>query len=308
METESVSKTESASKLQSYQMSRSVTWFLIALPKALMFGVILVIPFLMAVWISFHQWNPIAAQHPFVGLDNYARMLDDQVLHNSLINTIGYAFGKIAVGIPIALGLALMLDKRLRGTRLYTTAIFMPVVTSWAVVSLIWKFIYQPDFGLLNTALSSVGMPTYEWLRSTDTALLSILIMSLWKEIGFNMVIFLAGLSSIPETYYEAAEVDGANALQRFRHITFPLLMPTTFFVVIITLTTSFRLFTQVFVMTAGGPIHSSYSLVFFFYQQGFQQLNMGYASAVAVLLFVIVFVFSVVQEMTWADEVEYGN
>lgn len=281
-------------------------WFTLVGPKIALFAVIFLIPFVMAIWLSLHEWNPIAAEQPFIGLDNYARLLNDQLFHNAIINTTGYAAALVFVGIPISLFLAVLLDSQIRGTEIYSAAIFLPVVTSWVVVSLIWTFIFNPEFGVLNRALRAVGLPTLQWLRSTDTALASIALMSIWKNIGFNMIIFLAGLRSIPTSYYEAARIDGAGAWQRFRYITLPLLKPTTFFVVVVTMIGSFRLFTQVFVMTDGGPVYSSYSLVFYFYRTGFQDFQMGYASAMAVVLFIVVFVLSVAQQKTWGESVEY--
>ncbi|WP_416840417.1 carbohydrate ABC transporter permease [Haloferax sp. DFSO52] len=282
------------------------SWYAIVLPKVIVFSAILIVPFFGAVYISLHQWDPLAATHPFIGLENYVQLFQDPVFWISLKNTIGFSLGLLLIDVPIALGLALLLDKNLRGTRFYSTAIFLPVVTSWVVVSLIWTWIYNPNYGLLNTALRTVGLPTFEWLNSTDTALLSIILMSIWKHIGFNMVLFLSGLKSIPDVYYEAAKMDGATRFNRFRYITLPLLKSTSVFVVIVTMILSFRLFTQVFVMTGGGPVNSSYSLVFYFYEQGFSQFKMGYASALAVVLFVVVFVLSLLQQKSWGDDVEY--
>lgn len=282
------------------------SWLLLALPKVVLMVTVMVIPFLGAFWISLHEWDPLASSHPFVGLDNYVALFNDPVFWRSLANTIGFATGMLIVNVPIALGLALLLDKGLRGTKVYSTAIFLPVVTSWVVVSLIWSWIYHPNYGMLNELLRLLGLPTFDWLNSTRTSLLSITIMSIWKHVGFNMVIFLAGLKSIPNSLYEAAKMDGAGAYERFRYVTLPLLKPTSLFVVVVTLIFSFRLFTQVFVMTGGGPIHSSYSLVFYFYEQGFDRFRMGYASAIAVVFFVVVFFLSMLQQRTWGEDVEY--
>ncbi|WP_458210410.1 carbohydrate ABC transporter permease [Haladaptatus sp. NG-SE-30] len=291
---------------QAVESKNEISWASLVVPKIVLFGAILILPFFMAVWISLHEWDPISPNKPFVGLEHYVTLLRDPLFHNAIINTAGYAAALVFVGIPISLFLAVLLDKELRGTSFYSGAIFLPVVTSWVVVSLIWMFIFNPDFGLMNRMLDSVGLPTLEWLRSTKTALASIALMSIWKNVGFNMVIFLAGLRSIPDSYYEAARIDGANAWEQFRYITLPLLKSTTFFVVVVTMISSFRLFTQVFVMTEGGPVHSTYSIVFYFYQKGFAQFEMGYASALAVVLFVIVFALSILQQYTWGDDVEY--
>ncbi|WP_101296806.1 carbohydrate ABC transporter permease [Halegenticoccus soli] len=283
-----------------------LSWYLIVFPKVLLFSVVLLVPFVGAFWISLHQWEPLATQHPFVGLDNYVALFRDPIFWDALVNTAGYSLALIAIDVPIALGLALLLNMNLRGTKFYSAAIFLPVVTSWVVVSLIWSWLYNPQYGLINAALGTVGLPQPDWLQSSKTALASIALMSIWKHVGFNMVIFLAGLKGIPDDFYEAAIIDGANRWQRFRYITLPLLKPTSFFVVVVTLIFSFRLYTQVYVMTQGGPVHSTYSIVFYFWEQGFQQFNMGYASAIAVVLFLIVFGLSIVQQRTWGDTVEY--
>lgn len=283
-----------------------LTWYAIVLPKVILFAAILLVPFIGAFYISLHEWEPLAQSHPFVGLDNYVRLFNDPVFWEAVINTALYSLALLVFDVPIALGLALLLNMNLRGTKFYSAAIFLPVVTSWVVVSLIWTWLYNPEYGLLNTILGSIGLPQLSWLQSSSTALASIALMSVWKHIGFNMVIFLAGLKGIPDELYEAAIVDGANRWQRFRNITLPLLKPTTFFVVIVTLIFSFRVYTQVFVMTRGGPAQSTYTIVYYFWQMGFQEFEMGYASAIAVVLFLLVFGLSMIQQRTWGDNVEY--
>lgn len=281
-------------------------WYLIILPKVVISVSFLLIPFIAAIGISFFEWSPLATTHPFVGLDNYIELLTDPVFINSVINTTGYSASLLLIDVPIALGLAILLDMNLRGTRFYSTAIFLPVVTSWVVVSLIWTWIYNPSSGVLNLFLGWLGLPTLNWLNNSDTALAAITAMSIWKHVGFNMVIFLSGLKGIPNTFYEAATMDGANRWQKFRYITLPLLKPTSFLVVILTMIFSFRFFTQVFVMTGGGPVHSSYSIMFYFYELGFSKFRMGLASAVGVILFIFVFALSLVQNQYFEDDVNY--
>ncbi len=283
-----------------------LSWYAIVLPKVFIFAAVLLIPFLGAFYVSLHQWEPLAQSHPFVGIDNYVRLVQDPIFWDALINTAGYSLALLVFDVPIALGLALLLNMNMRGTKFYSAAIFLPVVTSWVVVSLIWSWIYNPQYGLLNTMLGTIGLPQLSWLQSSKTALASIALMSIWKHIGFNMVIFLAGLKGIPDDLYEAAIIDGANRWERFRYVTLPLLKPTTFFVFVVTLVFSFRVYTQVYVMTNGGPVHSTYTIVYYFWQTGFQQFEMGYASAIAVVLFLLVFGLSVLQQRTWGDDVGY--
>jgi ABC-type sugar transport system permease subunit len=281
-------------------------WYAIVFPKVLVLTLFLGVPFVAAIAISFFEWSPLASTHPFVGLENYQTLLTDPVFHNSIINTVTYSASLLLIDVPIALGLAILLDMNLRGTKVYSTAIFLPVVTSWVVVSLIWSWIYNPNFGALNLFFGWVGLPTLDWLRNTDTALAAIIAMSIWKHVGFNMVIFLAGLKGIPNTFHEAATMDGASRWERFRYVTLPLLRPTTFLVVILTMIFSFRFFTQVYVMTGGGPVQSSYSIMFYFYELGFSKFNMGLASAVGVILFVGVFALSLLQNRYFDDDVDY--
>lgn len=283
-------------------------WYLIVLPKVFVLMMFLMVPFIAAIGMSFFEWSPLAGitGQPFVGLDNYVVLMNDSVFHKSVINTVTYSASLLLIDVPIALGLAVLLDMNLRGTKYYSTLIFLPVVTSWVVVSLIWTWIYNPDYGALNFFLGAIGLPTLDWLNNSDTALAAIIAMSIWKHVGFNMVIFLAGLKGIPNTFYEAATMDGASRWQKFRYVTLPLLRPTTFLVVILTMIFSFRFFTQVFVMTGGGPVQSSYSIMFYFYELGFSEFKMGLASAVGVFLFVFVFALSLVQNHYFDQDVGY--
>lgn len=284
----------------------AIGWFLFSVPKIAAVTLFLVLPFLIAFWMSFHEWNPIAASKPFVGLDNYVRMFNDPVFRNSVINNVFYGFGMIAVSIPISLGLAILINVGLPGSRFFSASIFAPVVISWVIVSLIWKQIYHPSVGILNVTLQTLGLPAVDWLVNTDTSMLSITVVGIWKNVGFNMVVFLAGLQSIPDHLYEASKIDGANRFQRFRYITLPQLKPTLFFVVVITMIGSFRLFAPVFVMTDGGPIASSHTIVYYFYDVAFNGFNMGYGSAMAVFLFVVVFALSVILQDRFGDQNEY--
>jgi len=281
-------------------------WFGIVAPKMVFLVGIFVLPFAAAIVISFHEWSPIAQDAPFVGLSHYRSLMNDPLFWKAMINTIGYTIAMVAANIPLGLGVALLLDMELRGTEFYSSIIFLPVVASMAVVSLIWFFLYNPDSGFFNIILRSIGLSGLEWLKSSDTALASIFLMSLWKRIPFNMVIFLAGLQSIPDRQYEAAKIDGADVFQRFRYVTIPLLKPTLFFVIVIQTIFSFRMFGQVFVMTNGGPAQSTYTLVYYLYESGFSEFNFGYASAISVILFLMVLVISVGQNRIWSDSDAY--
>jgi ABC-type sugar transport system permease subunit len=284
----------------------SVSWYGIVGPKVFLLATIMLLPFLASIFISFHQWNLLQSTQEFIGFQNYIRLFNDPVFWIALRNTVIYSVALLVLDIPLALFLAILINTNVKGSRFYSAAIFLPVVTSWVVVSLIWSWLYNPNFGLLNTIFAVFGLPQLQWTQGISTALPSIILMSVWKHIGFNMVIFLAGLQAIPDQYYEAGLIDGANRIQRFWHITLPLLKSTTFFVVITTLASAFRVFTQMFVMTRGGPVNATTSLVLYFYRKGFQEFEFGYANALAVVLFVVVFTFSIIQQQTWGEDVEY--
>lgn len=210
--------------------------------------------------------------------------------------------------IVISLGIAIILNKNIKGRMFFRAAYFVPVVSSWVAVSLIWKWLFNPSFGIINYVLSLVGISGPAWLHDPQFAMIAIIITSVWKDIGFLMVMFLAGLQNIPDTYYEAASIDGASSFRKFWNITVPLLAPTTFFVLIISLINSFQVFDQVMIMTGGGPAGTTTVLVQQIYNHAFRYYEMGYASAMSWFLFVIIFVITAVQMKLQKRWVDYGK
>jgi ABC-type sugar transport system permease subunit len=225
----------------------------------------------------------------WAGLTNYANLLGDKRFYAALGNTFLFALMTVPVGTVVSLLLAVLLNQPLRGIVAFRAAFYMPVVTSFVAVSFIWLWLYEPQFGLFNQLLASLGLPTSAWLRDPNTALLSIAILSIWKNAGYNMVIFLAGLQGIPDYLYEAAKIDGASAVQRFRAITLPLLSPTTFFVFVVYFIGALQMFVQSWILTQGGPLDSTLTVVYLIYQNGFENLKMGYACAMSVVLFLFI-------------------
>jgi multiple sugar transport system permease protein len=226
----------------------------------------------------------------FVGLRNYAELLRDPVFWTALRNTAFF----VAVGGPLSvatsLGAALLLQSRLvRWKGLFRTLYFLPVVTTLVAVAVVWRYLYHPRVGLLNRALGALGVPPVDWLGDPALALPALIALAVWKNFGFNMVIFVAGLQAIPERLYEAARLDGASAAQQLRHVTLPLLLPTTSFVLVMTLIGHFQLFAEPYVMTRGGPEDATRSLVLLMYEQGFRWWSLGQAAAIAFVLFSIV-------------------
>lgn len=279
------------------------------LPNLLWLLAFTTLPIIASFLLSFTTWDLIG-ERQWVGLANYGRLLfDDDDFRTVLGNTVYYTIVSVPLGMTVSLVLALLLNQQLRGVVFFRTAFFAPVVTSTVAVALAFRLLYQPDFGLVNVALRNLGIlgplnalltsmhkDPLIWLGSKDWAMLGVILMSVWKGMGYNMMIFLAGLQGIPQHLYEAAAIDGAGRWQRFRNITLPLLSPTTFFVLIISVIGSFQVFDQAFIMTQGGPGDATTTLVYYIYNNAFQFFKMGYAAAVAWVLFAIVFVFTLLQ------------
>lgn len=266
------------------------------LPNLIGFMVFTFLPVLAALLISFTNWD-LLRPATWVGIDNYVRLSQDPLFHRVLRNTVVYVLGTVPVQMILALLIALALNQRIPGQTFFRTAYFMPVVASTVAVALVWRWIFHADFGLLNSFLFMIGVTNPpNWLSSTRWALPAIIIMSIWQQIGFSMVLFLAGLQGVPVTLHEAAKIDGASSLQRFWFITIPMLSSTTFFVLVISIINSFQVFDQAFIMTEGGPANATNTLVFNIYRYAFQFFQMGYAAAMAWVLFAIIFVVTLVQ------------
>jgi multiple sugar transport system permease protein len=233
----------------------------------------------------------------FVAFRNYARLLRDPLFRIALENTLYFVAVGAPLSIGVSLGAALLVNARLvRFKGLFRTLFFLPVVTTLVAVSVVWRYVYHPRFGLLNQGLALLGLGPIDWLGDPRWAMPAIILMAVWKNFGFNMIIFVAALQAIPESLYEAARLDGAGSAQQFRHVTLPLLAPTFLFVSLITLIGYFQLFAEPYVMTQGGPANRTLSIVLLMYEQGFRWWNMGYAAAVAFVLFGIILCLTLVQ------------
>lgn len=233
----------------------------------------------------------------FVAFENYARLLRDPLFWVALRNTLTFVLvgGPLTVGV--SLGAALLIDARLvRWKGFFRTLLFLPVVTTLVAVAVVWRTVYHPRYGLLNYALSFFHLGPIDWLGDPHWAMPAIILMAVWKNFGFTMIIFLAALQRVPQPLYEAASLDGANSWQQFRHVTLPVLTPTFLFVAIITIIGYFQLFAEPYVMTQGGPANSTLSIVLLMYEEGFRWWNMGYAAAVTFVLFAIILFFTLVQ------------
>ncbi len=262
-------------------------------PNLIGFLMFTLIPVIASFFLSFTSYDIITPMK-FIGLNNYKEMIGDPIVAKILWNTIFYTIVTVPVGITISLGLAIAMNQKIKGITAFRAIYFMPVISSMVAVAMVWQWLYNPEFGLLNTLLKLIGIRGPNWLSDTTWALPSVMITAVWKNLGYNMMLFLAGLQGIGQDYYEAATIDGANKWQQFRFITWPLLSPTTFFVTIMSLIGSFQVFDLVMLMTKGGPNRASSVLVHYIYENAFQFYRMGYASAVAYLLFACVLITSI--------------
>lgn len=253
-------------------------------------------PVVYSLYLSFYRWNMISPTKKFLGLENYTRMLEDPIFWQTLRNTALLAAGTVFIKLGIALFLAVLLNQKLRGRNFYRAVIFSPTFTTSVAIAMVWSWIFDPYYGLLKLPLNWLGLQSPNWLIDPNWALPAVMIVVIWAGIGYDMVIFLAGLQAIPIDLYEAARVDGASRWSLFWGITFPLLSPTTFFLLIISIVSAFKAFDIVAVMTGGGPLNSTNVYVFYLYQNAFRWFKTGYASALAVVLFAIILVITIIQ------------
>jgi multiple sugar transport system permease protein len=275
---------------------RNVGWVLFfLLPSAVPLVLFTVVPMINSAWISLHEWNLISAKR-WVGLENYTKLLSDPATRRIFLHTLLYLVGYLPLVYVGGLGLAMLLNRSFRGRSLFRAAYFLPVVTSWVVVALVWQWLLNPSNGLINQVLGTFGVPQPGWWTDPSWALPSVILASAWKDLGFVMVIMLAGLQAIPNDVHEAARLDGANGWQHFRLITLPLLSPSTFFVLVISLINGFQVFDQVYVMTGGGPAGSSQVVVGQIYDLTFRYGRAGEASALSWLLFAVILLVTALQ------------
>ncbi|MDZ7288553.1 MAG: sugar ABC transporter permease [candidate division KSB1 bacterium] len=279
---------------------RRAAYFFLA-PALIPIFVFFFVPAIAAFLLSFTDFDIYALSNfqyaRFVGLRNYLQLLNDPLFWKAMANTFYYVLVGGPLAIAASLGTALLINSKfVRFKSFFRTVYFAPVVTTLVAVAVVWRFLYHPRFGLLNYALGLFGIDPIDWLGDPKWAMPAIILMSVWKSFGYNMIIFIAGLQNIPEQLYESARLDGANAWQQFKSITLPMLAPTTVFVSIIAMIGNFQLFTEPYVMTQGGPVNSTLSVVLLMYQQGFRWWNLGYSAAIAFVLFGVILLGSLIQ------------
>jgi multiple sugar transport system permease protein len=275
-------------------------WLFVA-PALAAIALFLFVPVVASLGLSFTDFDIYAvanrANLRFVGLGNYAALLGDPLFARALRNTLYYVVVGGPLSVAASLAAALLVNARLTRLRpLFRTAFFLPVVTTLVAIAVVWRYLYHLRVGLVNQLLAQLGIAPVDWLGDPHWAMPAIIVMSIWKNFGFNMVIFVAGLQAIPERLYEAASLDGAGSFRQFRHVTLPMLAPTALFVAVMTMIGGFQLFAEPYVMTQGGPSNATLSIVLLMFQEGFRFWNMGYAAAVAFVLFAILLVATALQ------------
>lgn len=270
--------------------------WLFVLPALIPLIVFWIYPILRSVFISLTDWDYMSPTYNFVWFDNFIALWKDQRFYDALLNTVVFSVGTLIPTIVLGLGLALLLQKSFRGSGIIKFILFSPWITPTVAVSIVWTWIYEPDTGIANAILNFFGLPGLQWIKSSQTAMLAVIIVTVWKSLGYAMIFYLSALEKVPKELYEASGMDGAKSWQRFRDVTLPCISPTTFFLMIITMVNSLQAYDQIQILTQGGPSGSTRTLLYMYYQLGFEEFNMGQATAVAIVLILITVLLSVVQ------------
>jgi multiple sugar transport system permease protein/sn-glycerol 3-phosphate transport system permease protein len=299
------------SRASGFRRLLSAEWFIFILfvgPNLLLFGIFTYWPLIYSFYLSTVRWDMISPRKRPVGLDNFRYLWESETFRTVLANTAWFTVGAVGGTLVIGLGLALLLNLKLSGRDAARAVVFMPTLLSGAAIGIVWVYIFDPRYGLMRTILEPIGLSSPNWLRDTTWALPAVIIVYVWKNLGFATIIYLAGLQGIPKDLYEAARIDGAGAWWRFKSVTLPMLSPITFFLVITSILNSFQAFDIIRVMTRGGPVDATNTLVYYIYDEGFVAFNAGRASAAAVVLFVIMLAITLTQMRLQERRVHYGG
>ncbi len=268
---------------------------ILTLPAVVIFTIFMFIPLVLTLWYSLQRYSGFGSPE-FLGLENYTDIFADPTFYRALLNTVVFTAISVPLGMALGLGAAVLLNRVMPGRALFRALIYLPVVVSGVAAGVIWLRLFDPLRGVLNQIASSIGLPTVDWQSSPTAALFSVIVVTTWQGMGFGMVVYLAGLQGIPRELYEAAACDGATGFASFRRITWPLLAPTTFFLLVYSIIVSFQVFDVVYILTRGGPADATTFLVQYAYDQGFNQRRQGYAAAIGVIIYVIVLALTIVQ------------
>ena len=279
---------------------------LFVLPALIPLIVFWIYPILKSVYISFTNWDYMTPDYDFVFFDNYIKLFKDTRFYDAFWNTLVFTLGTLIPTIAGGLLLALLLQKNFKGNGFFKFILFSPWITPTVAISIVWTWIYEPDVGIANAVLNFLHLPALKWIQSSDTAMLAVIIVTVWKSLGYGMIFYTSALEKVPMELYEANALDKANAFQRFRDVTLPCISPTTFFLVIITMVNSLQAYDQIQILTQGGPSGSTRTLLYMYYQLGFQEFDMGQATALAVVLIFITVLLSLVQFVASKKWVHY--
>ena len=261
-----------------------------------------------SIFISFTDWDYISTEYNMVGLDNYKELLSDEAFYSALKNTFVFMLGTVIPTIILGLGIAILLKGNMKGSSIYKAIIFSPWITPTVAVSIVWCWIFNPDTGLANYILGLFHLTKLQWLESSQTAMLSVMIVTIWKQMGWAMVFYITALEKVPEGLYEAGQVDGAGKFKLFKHITLPLISPTTFFLSIILMIDSLKAYDAIRVLTQGGPSGSTRTILYLYYETAFENFNTGQATAIATVLLIIVALLALIQFAASKKWVYYNN
>ena len=281
---------------KAYQTRKIASIFVFVLPALIPLLVFWIYPIIRSIWISFTDWDFMTPTYHIVYFKNYISLFKDARFYNALWNTLVFTVGTLAPTIIIGLMLAVFLQKPFLGSGVMKFILFSPWVTPTVAISIVWTWIFQPDDGLANLVLSLAGLPALKWISSSQTAMLSVIIVTVWKSMGYAMIFYLSALEKVPQELYEASALDGAGKWKQFVSITFPSISLTTFFLMIITMVNSLQAYDQIQILTQGGPSGSTRTLLYMYYQLGFKEFKMGQATAVATVMIVITVVLSLMQ------------
>jgi len=283
-----------------------LTPYIFLMPQLLLVGIFAFFPLVYNLIMSFQEIGMIS--RGFVGLDQYVNMFEDEVFWTSLKNTFIYTMGTVPLTTLFSLVVAVGLNQKIAGKKIFRTIYLFPYLTSWVVVGLLWQWMYSTNYGVLNKLLNLIGLPSLAWLQAPALTIPSIIIASIWHDVGYYMVIFLAGLQSISPIYYEASTIDGANSWKQFRFVTLPLLKPIIFIVLILSMINSFKIFDQIYVMTGGGPGRASLMIVNYIYSVIITEMRLSYASAISIFLFLVILILTALQRRMFKDsDMEVG-
>lgn len=284
-------------KRMSKQLEDNIVAYIFIAPLLIGILIFFIFPFLQNFWFSFNSVNRFNMTI-FIGLENYERLLTDSESLESLFTTLKYVVFSVPIGLALSLCIATLLNTKIRGKALYRTIYFLPSVTMAAAVALVWKWIYNGDYGILNSFLSLFEIEGHNWLTNSDTALYSIILVGLWSSVGYNAIILLAGMQGIARHYYEAAEIDGAGPIKRFFNITIPMVSPAMLFVVITSTMAAFRVFDTIYMMISktNPAFYDTQTLVMMFYRYAFDYGEKGYAAAISLLIFGLILVVTIIQ------------